>query len=481
MKKIMTTIEITDADIKLLQIEKVRGKCVVIFCDTRPVVHSSDEEIASLLKEMISSLPVMPDEVTLLVPRRLVILRQMRLPSHNNDEIGDMIGLQLVNNIPYPVDEIVCQHHLIDQDDEGYSRVLAVIIHREISRRYCQLLQKAGIRDGKLVLTSLGILDWVAHYEGKQKEADNQSVVLLNVDLQHCEMCFCHNKKLFFSRSLPFGSERLASGDTDELVKQIRLSLETYQRGHLGPEARKILIVSAPRGGTALKEKLEKGLGILVESLEPLDDASCLQGIDKAALRARYSSSITAGLGLLLSNTKNLINLAPGEVHAAKQVRTKRRQFIKFVFLFFLAAALGISGQLIGTHKKGAQLKSLENEIGRLQPQLKEARRKAQFVESFDRKLGQYSFIPDVIDGLNRLTPEEISFRTLSLDNQRRLIIQGYAKTNAGINDFQARLIQSTRFHNVDLKFVTKRKIANMSVMDFKIAFQLNDDNEGAL
>jgi len=69
-----------------------------------------------------------------------------------------------------------------------------------------------------------------------------------------------------------------------------------------------------------------------------------------------------------------------------------------------------------------------------------------------------------VIDQLNRLTPEGIAFRTLSLERDGNLIIQGYAK-----------------FHNVDLKFATKRRVVNMSVMDFKIASQLGGNEESPL
>jgi hypothetical protein len=57
-------------------------------------------------------------------------------------------------------------------------------------------------------------------------------------------------------------------------------------------------------------------------------------------------------------------------------------------------------------------------------------------------------------------------------------MVQGYSQTQAGINDFQSKLIQSSQFHDVNLLFATNRKIGNMSVMDFKIAMQLHDDQK---
>jgi Tfp pilus assembly protein PilN len=142
---------------------------------------------------------------------------------------------------------------------------------------------------------------------------------------------------------------------------------------------------------------------------------------------------------------------------------------------------LSIAVQLVDIHKKNTILEALQNEIGRLQPQVKMAQQKKQFVEFFDRKLENDRFIPDLIEELSLLTPEEISFRTLSLDKERHVTIQGYAQSHAGINDFQESLIRSKRFHDVDLKFATNRKIANKSVMDFKMALQLSDGEEDAL
>ncbi|MCK4881625.1 MAG: PilN domain-containing protein, partial [Candidatus Omnitrophica bacterium] len=271
----------------------------------------------------------------------------------------------------------------------------------------------------------------------------------------------------------------LLLADIAELTDQVQLSLESYQRERLGPDVRNMLILSTAKGRTALKERFEDELGISVGICDPSDNIFCAPDLNKSALQACQPTSITAEMGLLLSETKGLVNLTPGEVHEAKQKKKEKHRIVEFVSLLLIAAALGISGQLVDIYKKGKVLGTLKGEIARLQPQLEEAGRKQRAVAFFDQKLSNYSFIPDLIDELTRLTPEEISFRTLSLDEERGLVIQGYAETHAGINDFQARLIRSERFHDVDLKFATKRKIANMPVMDFKIVSRLNGEEEG--
>jgi len=478
MKKTVTTIEVTDSEIKLLQVQKGRGIYTIIFSDVQPVISSSEEDLADCLRRMVALLPVDSDEFILLVPRRLVILRQMTFPSDHYEEIQDMIGLQLINNIPYPVEDIMYQHHMLEKDGKGKSRVLAIIILKEVSQRYCRLLQQVGIKDGRLTLSSFGIQQWLVYQEKVHKVHNSQPTMMINIDTQHCEICFCHNKNLYFSRTIPYGREYLALGESKELIDQIKLSLEAYQKEQLGPVLTKILILSAHNEGEVLKECINREMDITVKVLKPLYGISGLSSSQSAVLRLEKPCSLTAGLGLILSNTSNVINLAPVEIHEEKQKREQRQKLVKFVCLLLIAAVLSVFGQFIDMHKNKTTLKSLKSELANLQPQLQAAREKIQFVQLYDQKLKRSNFIPDVIDRLNRVTPQGITFRTLSLRRDGNLIIQGYAKTNAGINDFQSRLIRSPGFHNVDLKFATKRRVANMPVMDFKIASQLGSGEE---
>jgi len=475
MKKVVTTIEITDAEIKILQVEKGYGTHVITFSDVGPVISSTDEDLVDSLKRMVTLLPMKSDEFILLVPRRSVILRQMTLPSDHYEEIQDMIGLQLINNIPYPVEDIIYKHYRLEGDGESSSCVLAIIILKEVSQRYCRLLQRVGIKDGKLALSSLGICHWLAYQEKIHKVTHGQPTAMINIDTQHCEICFCYNKNLLFSRSLPFGREYLLSGKSNALIDQIHLSIDAYQKEQLGPSLAKILILSAHDEGEILMECLNKELSITVKVLKPLYGIAGLSRSKSAAVQLQKPFSQTAGLGYILSNTSNLINLAPIEIHEEKQKRDQRHRLVKFLSLLFAGVILILSGQLVDIHKKQMTLQILTNDNANLKPQLQVARGKLHFVRSFDRKFKRSHFIPDVIDQLNRLTPEGISLRTLSLGKDGDLIISGYAKSNAGINDFQSRLIRSSGFHAIDLKFSTKRRIANMSIMDFKIASQLGD------
>ena len=80
----------------------------------------------------------------------------------------------------------------------------------------------------------------------------------------------------------------------------------------------------------------------------------------------------------------------------------------------------------------------------------------------------------DLINELTSIVPEEISFRSLYLDESGGFTIHGYAQSSSSVNDFQVNLVKSSFFQDVNRQFSTKRRIFNMDVTDFKITSTLN-------
>jgi Tfp pilus assembly PilM family ATPase len=481
IKKIITIVEITDAHIKLLQARKARGKPVIKFCDIRLIERCPDEEVEKVWKEMVAALPAVPVELIIIVPRRLVILRQMRLPSRHDEEIRDMVGLQLVNNLPFPVEDVVYQHHILEQGDDGYSRILVTVMNREVSRRYGRLTRAAGVKDGQLTFSSLGILEWSAPREQGKKPASQQSVMVVHVDAKHCEICFCHHQKLFFSRSVPWERENWTPEAASNLVDQLKRSLVSYHQEHLGPPVEKTSILSADQGvGALLKDLLERELEMPAEVVDPWSRTARSLKESPGKPLGDICSMIPA-LGFLSSNAKNLINLMPGEIQVAEQVRTRRLRTAKFVVLFLAATVFSMSGPFVDVYKKEKFLSQLKTQRELTRPQLTEALKKIRFIQFFDQKFQDGIFIPDLVRELAQVTPDNISFRAVSLDKQGQLIVEGSAQTHADINDFQTGMIQSSYFQDVDLMFATKRRVANMEMVDFKIASRLGDHTGGGL
>jgi len=79
----------------------------------------------------------------------------------------------------------------------------------------------------------------------------------------------------------------------------------------------------------------------------------------------------------------------------------------------------------------------------------------------------------DIIHRLYRLTPENVSYRSLSIDENDNLTIQGISEKRVDVNEFQKNLIGSPLFKDVNLKYATQRRVFEGEITDFKITCQI--------
>ncbi|VAW14108.1 hypothetical protein MNBD_BACTEROID05-984 [hydrothermal vent metagenome] len=482
MKKTLpTTIEITDTHIKLLQAKTVRKKAVLFNCQIRPLNQFTDDEIVKVLTDVALAKNVSPDSLTIVIPRRLVIVKQMKLPSLEKSEIKKMIGLQLVSQIPYPVDEVIYDYTILEKETSGYTRVLISVVHKEITDRYLRIFKRIGISFHRLTISSVGLLGWWNYQHGQAKAASGTSVTIVNIDTNHTEVCFLNQQKILYARSINYGSKDLSEENMLSLVEQIEMSLSVYQKDAMGPQVTRMVILSSMPQANLLRDKCEEQFKCAVSVMSSLDHVMCQKKIDVSSLKNEAGISLACGLGLLLSHLPHAINLTPREVHATKKSSARKKKIVRFVFLFMLT--IGLAGAVLGKNyfKKVSELSEITSQVENIEGKVSRAKQKTEFIDQFQKEFSKRISVADFIFELNGLTPQDISFRSVQFNGKGFLTIQGYAENRSSINNFQGKLVKSSMFHNVSLEFATKRKIFNMEVTGFKIICSLRLKEEGQL
>ncbi len=480
MKKTLpTTIEITDTHIKLLQAKIVRKKAVLFNCQIRPLNQFTDDEIVKVLTEVALAKNVSSDSLTIVIPRRLVIVKQMKLPSVDKVEIKKMIGLQLVSHIPYPVEEVIYDYTILEKETSGYTRVLISVVHKEITDRYLRIFKRIGISFHRLTISSVGLLGWWDYQQRQAKVASNVSVAVVNIDINHTEVCFLNQKKVLYARSINYGSRDLSEENMLALVDQIEMSFSVYQKDTMGPQITKIVILSSMVQANLLRDKCEEQFKCAVLVMSSLDHVMCQKKIDVSSLKNEVGLSLACGLGLLLSHLPHTLNLTPQEVHATKKSSVRKKKIVQFVFLFILT--IGLLGFVLGRNyfKKVSKLTEITSQVEKIQGKVLRAKQKTEFIDQFQKEFSKRIYVADFIFELNGLTPQDISFRSVHFNGKGFLTIQGYAENRSSINNFQGKLVKSSMFHDVSLEFATKRKIFNMEVTGFKINCSLRLKKEG--
>ena len=472
-KNISTVIEITDAHVKFAQAKIVRGKRLVSACNVQPLTQHTDEEIIDILTTIVRTKNIQVHDLRVVLPRRLVIVKPLQLPSHNEEEIRKMVKLQLVNQIPYGIDDVIYDVLTLDKDERGYMRVLAVAVHKDVVQQYLNIFKRLDLPVTHLTISSLGVLDWYIFQNHAAKEKHSTPTMVINIDMTHAEICFCHGQKLYFSRSIDLGAKDLNEEQVFKLVHQIELSMGAYRKQHMGMEIGKIWIVSSVGELEFLREKIEKDLKILTKTFHFSEHVVTKKTVSFSTLKGQLGLSLTVLFGFLFCKEKRIFNLMPREVHEHKKSESRKRQWVSFIILLVLSCGLAFSILGIELYQKENTLAHIEEQADQVNPQIAQANQQMDVVEQLDQKFKQRIFVSDIVLELYRIVPKTISFRSLQINSQQQLTIQGYAEQGSSVNDFQSSMVKSKVFHDVNLQFATKRKIFNMEVTDFKIVAQL--------
>jgi len=474
-KKISTIIEITDHHIKLLQAQILRGKTCLVTCDVETIESYTEDHLSKHLKKIAFRHYIQPNKLTLILPRKLVILKQIRIPSANEEEIDKMISLQLVNQIPYPIEDVVYDYYILNKEDTGYTTIMIVLAHKAVIDRYLDLLRKLDIHLNKLTISSLGILQ-LCHFLKKPIGLDSsKSILLVNIDAGHSELCFSYRGKLYFSRSIEYGTKDLNQGGINNFIKQIRLTLHTYQEEGLGIEIEQFCILSEFNEAELLKQAIQNEFNMPCEILSYGKDIPATKQLKFFNSDEYKKLSLSVGLGFLFMPEDKMLNFIPQEVYDTKLKKIKKRQVITFFSLVLLILNLIVGVIGIDIFGKMSSLKSLEKQLSAIQEKAQQAQEFVQLIKAIESENKDQIIFSDIIYELTKIVPLEISLRLLDLDEKGTLNIQGYAKTSRSINVLQEQLVKSPLFHNIKRQFSTKRKIFNMQLTDFKINAQIKN------
>ena len=158
-KKTTVVVEIGNDWLKILESrfspsQRYLGKAG--FTKLAHIKNKVSDEIAKMFKD----LNLDRKSVITYIPRHLLTVRVLHLPSTDPKEISEMVNLQIGKQTPYSKDEIVSAHKMLESEREGYTGVMLVIARRNIISERLEALSAAGIEVKKVAVSSEGVFEW---------------------------------------------------------------------------------------------------------------------------------------------------------------------------------------------------------------------------------------------------------------------------------------------------------------------------------
>ncbi len=372
---------------------------------------------AKILRNAAQKLKVGGNPVIVCLPRQMVNVRMLELPSADSSEVADMIELQVGKLTPYSRDEVYSDFSVTAASEEGYSKAMVGIVQRGALREKYYSFEEAGLNVERVSVSTEGLRNWC------RRVFSESNCAVLDVDSFYSDLVMCSRGELTATRSILVGANQLSGNFEDwkeKFAGDVKRALETFSSGSQGaPE--KLALTGADVEG--LQEMLETETGLTVEAVNPVEQLSGKPKSPDTSDPEYRTLSLTAMIGMALAPGELYFNLVPDTAVLKDKLVGRARSLSAFAILFMI---LSISLTAYGSLRVGFKMFSLdriEQQLKKVRPIAQDVERKQEMVRVAVNRQNPEQSAVSVISAVHEATPGELFVTQLSFDRENGQVL----------------------------------------------------------
>lgn len=320
--------------------------------------------ITAVLEEMAREGGIKPGPIAVAVSGQTAFMKSASIPHAGNDERFDqLVRYEIEQNIPFPIDEMVCDCQVLGETENGEKSVMIVAAKTDYMEAIAAAVQAAGFSPTLVDVAPLALMGAVRGIRG-----DEGCVVMLDIGAKTSSLVIAEEGRLY-DRSIPVAGNTItrdiasafdctveeaeelkrerayvspggAAEDEDEatdriskicrsvltrLTAEISRSINFYRSQQGGGVPVKLYLT----GGTALLPQIDEffaeSLQIEVEFFNPFEGVEAAPSVDASALS--YDAALlgsAAGLALRVAGgSESKMDLLPPSLVSARSDSAK--------------------------------------------------------------------------------------------------------------------------------------------------------------
>jgi Tfp pilus assembly protein PilN len=401
-----------------------------------------------------------------------VTIRILEFPSTDPKEINDMVALQVGKQTPYSREEIIFSYRPINVERHGYTKVMLVIARKNIINARVESLQKAGIEVDKVAVSSEGVFNWfsIGYLSEIKKSADG--TILLDVDSNYSDFIVIYKGQFFYTRNILIGANHLldeADKWLEKFTEEVTHSIELFHNEERDVEIGKIFLSGAAKNIAGLEGSLNAKLSFPVEFTDPFHKIKIRSDIRIFREQECAYVSPSPLLGISIKSKDLLLDLTSAELRHQKEMELKRKQITLMGILAAAIVTVGSIVLLIAIYTKNAYLAQIKKQIAQIDKEATYVESMRKHIDLVEDRLDAKQRSINVLHEVHRLTPKEIYFTNINIEEKKRTILQGRAQAMSTVFSFVTTLEGSPFFENVTTTYTTTKKEAGEEYTKFEI------------
>ena len=232
-------IDISDLSLKLIQLNKLRGKIKIQAINSRellPGIIQDGEIINSTafireLKELISKPSfgdISTNDVVTCLPDSKTYIKLIKIEKNPNS-INDIIANEIQKNIPLTEQDMYYDWQLISKS-KNFFYVLIGAAKKDIVNSYISHLNQAGLNVGSLEPEPAAVARALLDEENPLKNiTDNKNYGIIDIGAKRTNIFFYANKSIISSISLPISGNEI----TEKISKNLEINMDQAEKAKI--------------------------------------------------------------------------------------------------------------------------------------------------------------------------------------------------------------------------------------------------------
>ncbi|MBC7529617.1 MAG: pilus assembly protein PilM [Chthonomonadaceae bacterium] len=403
------------------------------------------------IREALASAGISEKNVTVGLPRRLVTLRQVRLPHAPPDQLRSMVAFEAQQHILFSVEDVILDYFIIPET-AGYGddmiTVMLAAAQRSLVSEVMGCCERAGLSVSRLTVSALALAENIA--------LERDATAVIDIEPGEVDLAMVSEKRLLFTRSSAVETSNLVPDVANQrLADEISRSLTAYANENRQTPLQQIFITGSAEAEIRL---LENSLPDLLEMP--------VRRLRTRILLGDETDAYATAVGVAQQSRKDgigQINLAPREREEKRAESAKKQKQWGVV----LAGALVVGSGLIWLQSSVSKAQKQEQNIRRANREFQDitaaldAKKKSVAkLKGFETELAggisRKQPLIDVLYAIDDCVPRspDIWLTQTNFDRGGTITLRGETKNEMAATDFVLALQRSGAFSEVRLGYM---------------------------
>jgi len=464
------TISINDGVIKIAQATS-SGSLERVACGTF-VVNPGGDEASESLKPLLApfnrKLPVI-----CVIPASAATAKNIEVPSSDPEEIKSIINLQASRHTPYSREEVLISYINLGVNTNLNTRILLVIVHRDMVKERIAVLERAGLNIDKILFVPEAQARFYSKALNLKKE---EARGIIDFSLNATSFIVLSKGSLLFERRIPIGIKTIKEGGDvpAKLQDELKKSMDAFMQEDGNEAPTSYVVTTAHPAINDILPALKEGLNIELQVNAFLNFIKGPMDVRKKLQTEFVDDSFLDVIAPALSASRCEINLMPEEMVLKKLVDRQSQEVSKTgvaaVIIMGLVGAMIMSNIYFKDTFLNKNLRerfaSQKAQVLVLQSKMNKAKLVREYIKSRMLSL-------DIIHWLYAITPHTIYLNNVTVADDGTIEIDGISDTMAEVYSFVKSIDDSSTFKAAKIKSTSTKKDNGKDVASFDIEFKL--------